>query len=239
MLLNVGDDVGAMAWAFPSTLIDSSANQTTERVLALTTRHGPLVGYIQLWKIIWSKSGRSIANCHLHSLIRRSVHADDDNASGYIMEMHWVPAKSSSSSSSTGILCTLSSFGAMNLVVVPTLKSGNRQIVSIPNILSLVQLNLAQNRVRCFTFSNVYGNVLLIGNTTGIVELWKLNVSSTNSTNSTFATKLKSFDHMYRCRHRLDEKKHSISAVDWSPHDRNCFVSGKLTMLYVLIVIVL
>jgi hypothetical protein len=206
------------------------------------------VQYIQLWKMSWTNGGESIVNCGLHSLLRRN-----GSRKGYLMDVQWVPtslphsSSSSSSSSSassspssstpspasrTGILCTLSSYGALNIVVVPTLMPKDLSSAASPsNTAPIVlehtsnALSLSQHSVRCISFSNVYGNVLLVGTTTGVVELWRLNAEATSS--SAFATKLRSFDHMYDCRHHLDATRHSISAMDWSPHDRHRFVSGK------------
>ena len=237
LLLNVGDDVSSMSWAPSSDNNHLSKNKKQTRVLAVSTRSGPLKNYVQFWTLEWSVGGARVEACKLHSILRRGM--DGLPSKGHVLRMHWVPTEknnnktSSSSSSSTarlGLLCMVTSFGAWEMVSVPPLlDNALSPPSSSPSTSSAVQLlvpstpllSLATVGVRCLSFSKMYGNIVLVGRTKGVVELWRLNTNGCPK-----ATRLKTYDHMYECRHALDDTQHSITAIDWSPHDRHRFVSG-------------
>jgi hypothetical protein len=147
------------------------------------------------------------------------------------------PASSSSSSSSTssispsssltrtGLLCTVSSFGACHIHIVPILSNTSTDTISLLQRGTPV-FTLADRDVLCLSFSKARSNVVLLGKSSGIVEMWCLNTSFSVSSDGAGAVLLKTFDHMYKCRHVLDDSRHGIAAIDWSPHDRHRFVSG-------------
>ena len=115
---------------------------------------------------------------------------------------------SAPSSLRTGIVCTVTSFGALNMHVVPAL-SLETPLTTIQR--TLPAINLIPQGVTCVSFSKVCGNVILVGKDRGVVELWRINSNyveqnEPNEQKDEIPTRkygelLKTFDHMYSSRY--------------------------------------
>ena len=115
---------------------------------------------------------------------------------------------SAPSSLRTGIVCTVTSFGALNMHVVPAL-SLETPLTTMQR--TLPAINLIPQGVTCISFSKVCGNVILVGKDRGVVELWRINSNyeeqnEHNGQKNEIPTRkygelLKTFDHMYSSRY--------------------------------------
>ena len=115
---------------------------------------------------------------------------------------------SAPSSLRTGIVCTVTSFGALNMHVVPAL-SLETPLTTMQR--TLPAIHLIPQGVTCVSFSKVCGNVILVGKDRGVVELWRINSNyeeqkEPNEQKDGIPTRkygelLKTFDHMYSSRY--------------------------------------
>ena len=115
---------------------------------------------------------------------------------------------SAPSSLRTGIVCTVTSFGALNMHVVPAL-SLETPLTTMQR--TLPAINLVPQGVTCISFSKVCGNVILVGKDRGVVELWRINSNyeeqkepngqKDGTPTRKYGELLKTFDHMYNSRY--------------------------------------
>ena len=243
VLLHAGSEISAIAWAPARPLV-----QCQEAILAVATREGALRHFIQIWSIGLSQenvgvdsrsSGKAMSSTdastsnqrggksRLSLLIHRSNHGinrDDAVTRGFVSVLSWCPW--SASSTRLGILCAISSVGALTIFALPRhLPSDGRNSHSIYGAVHLRMNTLSTSRARCIDWNPVDSASFILGRSDGFVGLWRVNAAADRLDNS-LASELRLYDNLWNIRSRILQGRHGVTSVSWNADEHYLFASS-------------